>query len=325
MTSLAVVMATHNGARWFVRQFDSLLAQSRVPDHIVISDDGSTDGTRELIAKAIAATSIPVTFVHGPRTGLADNFWFAVGQTECDLVAWADQDDVWHPSKLAVCEQALLEHRADFVSHSADVVDAEERSLGFRYPDYKRSVCLEPLAGDPWHVPSGFASVFRRSLVDGVRWADRPVSHQTFEPMNHDHVVSLIAFAHSRRVQLKDSLASYRQHAGNAAGAPKIRGLATIKASQNVNSGRYHSLAEIAQGYGAFSGDVRDVQAYYEHLVELCNARASVYEGARALDTTRLFAKAARRGTYASKRAGGFGVLAAGNDLKRLLERRIRR
>ena len=269
------------------------------------------------------ATSISVTFIDGPQSGLADNFWSALGHTDCDLVAWADQDDVWHPGKLAACEEALLEYDADFVSHSADVVDAEERPLGFRYPDYKNSVCLPPLAGDPWQVPSGFASVFRRSLVDGATWAERPISHQTFEPMNHDHVVSLLAFARARRVELKDSLASYRQHGSNAAGAPTIRGLANIKASQDVNSSRYHSLAEIARGYGAFAGGGAAGQQYFDRLVQLCNSRAAVYEGSHVPDTTRRFTRAAREGVYAAKKAGGFGVLAAGNDVKRLLSRRI--
>jgi glycosyltransferase involved in cell wall biosynthesis len=317
-------MATFNGGAWVLEQWESLLSQTRIPDQIIISDDGSTDGTREIIAAASAATSIPVTIVDGPQTGLADNFWFALGQTDCDLVAWADQDDVWHPEKLAVCEQVLRKFDADFVSHSADVVDADKRPLGFRYPNYRRSSCLSPLAGDPWHVPSGFASMFRRSLVVGARWADRPVSHQTSEPMNHDHVVSLLAFARSRRVQLNDSLANYRQHATNAAGAPTIRGLGIIKASQTVSSSKYHSLAEIARGYGDFVGGSPEVVQYFEHLVALCEFRASVYEGAHVLDTTRRLTRATLRGTYRRKKSGGFGGLAGGHDLKRLLERPFR-
>jgi glycosyltransferase involved in cell wall biosynthesis len=324
LASLAVVMATYNGGSWISEQWESLLAQSRIPDQIIVSDDGSTDGTRDFLTRASAATCIPVTVVDGPQSGLADNFWFALSQTDCELVAWADQDDVWHPEKLAVCERALLQFDADFVSHSADVVDAEERPLGFRYPNYKKSSCFQPLDGDPWHVPSGFASVFRQSLVAGARWADRPVSHQTFEPMNHDHVVSLLAFARSRRVQLTESLANYRQHGSNAAGAPAIRGLANIKASRNVDSSKYHNLADIARGYGAFVGGSPEVDQYFAHLVALCESRASVYEGAQALDTTRRLARATRRGTYGRKSSGGFGVLSAGNDLKRLLERPFR-
>ncbi len=100
----------------------------------------------------------------------------------CELVAWSDQDDVWHPAKLERCARAVEDAGCDLVSHSALVVDHALRPLGGRCPDYGRDAVLGALEGDPWHVPSGFATVFRLRLLDGVAWEERPRSHQTNRP-----------------------------------------------------------------------------------------------------------------------------------------------
>jgi cellulose synthase/poly-beta-1,6-N-acetylglucosamine synthase-like glycosyltransferase len=45
----SIVLCTYNGARYLQQQLDSLLAQSRLPDHIVVVDDGSADHTWEIL------------------------------------------------------------------------------------------------------------------------------------------------------------------------------------------------------------------------------------------------------------------------------------
>ena len=47
--TVSIVLCTYNGERYLQQQLDSLLAQSRLPKQIVIADDGSTDGTWEIL------------------------------------------------------------------------------------------------------------------------------------------------------------------------------------------------------------------------------------------------------------------------------------
>ena len=258
--------------------------------------------------------------IDGPRSGLADNFWQAAQQAGCDLIAWADQDDEWSPRKLELCEAALAGTGADFVSHSADVAASDLRPTGARYPDYPADATREPLEGDPWHVPSGFASVFRRELLDGASFDDRPPSHQTTRPMNHDHVVSLHAFAAGRRVELNASLARYRQHESNAAGDPSDRGLDVFRTAMRVGGREFSDLAGYADAYGRWARTAADepiaVDAYFEDLAERCRRRAALYD--RAIGRAgriRLLAAAARRGDYGPKTRGGFGAPAGCKDL----------
>ena len=129
------------------------------------------------------------------------------------------------------CEGAILASDAGLLTHSALTIDERGRSPKRRYPDYRRTLERAPLEGDPWHVPSGFATVFRRKLLAGGNFDARPRSHQTLRAMNHDHVVSLVAFATCRRVELSETLAHYRQHSANAAGDPTPSGRAVASAA----------------------------------------------------------------------------------------------
>jgi glycosyltransferase involved in cell wall biosynthesis len=316
--TISVVLASRNGARWISEQLASIEAQTRRPDQLVVSDDGSTDGTRELVTAFAERSPLHVVVLDGPQTGLADNFWNAVQHANGDLIAWADQDDVWATAKLEVCERAIYAHEALFVSHSSTVVDDRRRPLGSRYPDYDRLRCLEPLQGDPWHVPSGFASVFRRGLLDEVSWHSRPISHQTGRTMNHDHAVSLVAFAQGRRLELPDVLAEYRQHDANAAGAPRLTRLEGLQLALAVGADEFARLVPVASEYGRYAaaaqGAVPETAHYFERLVARCGLRARAYRrhGAARL---RSLGRAASSGVYSARDSGGFGGLALCKDL----------
>jgi len=317
--SLAVVMATYRGARWLPEQLASIGAQTRRPDRLIVSDDGSDDGSVEIVERFAATAPFPVTVLEGPRRGLADNFWHAAAHADEELIAWSDQDDVWHPVKLERCERALRESGSDLVSHSAIVVDASLRARpGRRCPDYPRDARMEALAGDPWHVPSGFASVARRHLLDDLDWAARPISHQTGRPANHDHVVSLRAFASGRRLHLREALARYRQHGSNAAGDPSPRGVDVLRVAFAVGAEQFRALATIAGGYGEFLRATPGVHPgaadYFGALSRRCERRAAVYEAPGPRARLRSLAAAARRGVYAPRAVGSFGVLALAKD-----------
>ena len=69
MTSVSVAMATFNGARYIRRQLDSPAAQSELPAELVVTDDGSTDGTLDVVEDFARAAPFPVSIRKNP-TGL---------------------------------------------------------------------------------------------------------------------------------------------------------------------------------------------------------------------------------------------------------------
>lgn len=93
-------MATFNGGRYLREQLDSILNQLTLEDELIISDDGSTDETCQII-KEYTQLDNRIKFVEGPRKGVIANFNHAIQQSKGDIIFLADQDDVWLPNKVA--------------------------------------------------------------------------------------------------------------------------------------------------------------------------------------------------------------------------------
>lgn len=102
---ITIALCTYNGARWLGQQLDSYLAQTDLEWALWVSDDGSTDATRDILARFAAdhGARHPVRILDGPREGLAANFLSLLCNPDLPLdpVALSDQDDVWQPGKLA--------------------------------------------------------------------------------------------------------------------------------------------------------------------------------------------------------------------------------
>ncbi len=317
---IAVVMATFNGQRYVGAQLRSIVAQSRPPDEVIVTDDGSTDDTVAIVEDiANGPVRTPIRVVRGPCSGLADNFFHGLDQTECDIISWADQDDVWHPFKIAASFRALESFAAGFVSHAAQVAVGDELTQsGRRCPDYRRTRMLLPLQGDPWHVPSGFASMFRRELLDGVDRRERPISHQTQRPMNHDHVVSLAAFASTRRVELRQSLTLYRQHDANVAGDSTVHGTDAIREAMGTHAADYETLATITLGYADFVARLPRAVPGAVELLQQCadrvRRRSELYGSPSTLERARRLAHGVAKHDYGRRSTGHLSPLAFARD-----------
>lgn len=106
-----VLMATYNGCQWLSEQIQSILAQEGVDVFINIADDGSNDGTRELISQDwIGNTRISVLLRVSASGSAGANFRRMYRESDTagfDYVALADQDDIWLPGKLRAGVAAL--------------------------------------------------------------------------------------------------------------------------------------------------------------------------------------------------------------------------
>jgi glycosyltransferase involved in cell wall biosynthesis len=133
--SFGVVVASYRGERWLRAQLESILAQTSPVDEIVVSDDGSDDGTVELAREVLAdaeARGIRTVVAHnpGPR-GVVGNVANALGLARADLVALADQDDVWRADKVARMRTVFATRPELALVHSdARLVDEAGEPLG---------------------------------------------------------------------------------------------------------------------------------------------------------------------------------------------------
>lgn len=117
---ISVCVAAYNGNRYIEEQLRSVLAQLSAEDEVVVSDDGSTDGTPEIIA-SIGDGRIRLIANNGAH-GVNGNFDNALRHARGEYIFLADQDDVWLEGKVINCMNALK--NADLVVHDAIIVDS---------------------------------------------------------------------------------------------------------------------------------------------------------------------------------------------------------
>ena len=103
--SISVIIATQNAERYLGEALESIAAQTRPPDEIVIVDGRSGDGTEK-----IARSYDNVRFLEQAGSGLTDAWNQAILASRGDLIAPLDSDDLWAPEKLARQTAYLAEH-----------------------------------------------------------------------------------------------------------------------------------------------------------------------------------------------------------------------
>lgn len=127
---ISVAMATYNGERYIERQLKSVLANLAENDEVVISDDGSTDKTIEIIKKLKDSR---VRIVDGPKAGVVKNFENAVRQCKGKYIFFCDQDDFWYNGKVDKVLRCFKNEKCLLVEHDARVVDDREKVI---YPSF---------------------------------------------------------------------------------------------------------------------------------------------------------------------------------------------
>ena len=130
---VSIVLAVHNQARWLPETLASVRAQTMPDWELVLVDDGSTDATAEIAARATADSRI--RHLTGSRRERAAARNRGIAATSADLIAFLDGDDLWHPEKLArQLERLAAAPDAALCYTVARYVDADDRPLPIRRP-----------------------------------------------------------------------------------------------------------------------------------------------------------------------------------------------
>ena len=332
---ISIAMATYNGARHIREQLDSLSAQTLAPYELVVTDDGSTDATLEIVADFASIAPFPVHIHRNEkRLGFADNFLYAASLCGGEFIAFCDQDDVWMAEKLATCASAFADPDVLLVMHAARVTGPDLTPTGQFYPDIKKRRTFRALLGNIWQTVPGFAIVCRSSLLGLVDSNLRPFNF--FEdprkkiPTGHDAWGFFLSQSLGKTVFVEVPLAKYRVHGANTLGPPKPVSLReNFILSYRTNTARYANLATISKQHVTvltaiernpsippeFRLRAACARRYWERQERNLGRRAILYANSSTIVRLRSFITLLAGGAYRPSERGGFGLRGLAKDL----------
>jgi GT2 family glycosyltransferase len=223
LAGISVALCSYNGAKYIREQLESIAGQSLKPKEIVVCDDGSTDGTVELVESFAHSSDVEVQVYKNERwLGVNANFSRAISLCRGNYIALSDQDDIWAEGKLELClaemvrqERAVGPDRPCLVHSDLQVCDTDGRLLA---GSFMHRQGLSHVESDPLKVlvvrgfVTGATVLLNRALME----AALPFPE---EAVHHDWWLALVAAGAGIIGFVPRGLVYYRQHEGNVIGS----------------------------------------------------------------------------------------------------------
>lgn len=243
-------MATYNGARYIGEQLASLAAQDVLPCELVVCDDGSTDGTPEIVEEFALVAPFPVRLFRNEKTlGFAENFLQAARLCCGEWVAFSDQDDVWLPNKVRMAAQAIeLNKSLVLVLQNAFICNESLQHSGRKFPNSTAEGIYGKRSQYGFSVWLGFLQTFRAELFQLSNILPLPANYYAGHPMlSHDKWTCLIANALGGMCVLEEPVALCRRHEKTVTGDyAKQSAAERLSRSYAVGADEYFRQASVA-------------------------------------------------------------------------------
>lgn len=211
-------MATYNGGKYIEEQLKSILPQIGPEDEIIISDDGSTDNTLEIVH---ALNDSRIKVFHNEERGLIKNFENSLNKSNGEFIFLSDQDDIWKPGKIEITLKFFREGY-DLVMSDCEMFDSETRKIVnpsfFKFNNSKKGV---------------FNNILSNSYIGCCMAFNHKVKQKALPfpkslPM-HDSWIGILAELFFRVKFFNQPLISYRIHSKNASFTGKGQSNYTLK------------------------------------------------------------------------------------------------
>lgn len=239
-TTVDILLASYNGARFLPELLASLAAQTHAAWRLIARDDGSTDGTRALLADWAAARPGQVVLIEpqGRPLGASGSFGALLAASEAPYFLFCDQDDVWLPDKIARLLALAQAAEREAGPETAGPETAGPETVGTDTPVLVHSdlrvvaADLAELAPSYWHRqnfhPDRAArtgALLLQNCVTGCALLGNAALRRAACPVPevaimHDWWCAAVAWRAGRLVTCPTPTVLYRQHGANALGSP---------------------------------------------------------------------------------------------------------
>lgn len=221
--TVAILLSTYNGERYLAEMLDSILAQTVQDWRLLIRDDGSSDGTHEIIRR-YQARDERIRWINPEsqeNLGVIRSFWTLLQTEKAEYYAFSDQDDVWLPQKLQIqldAIGALDPSRGALVYTDLSVVDQELQviapSMIKAQSDHANTTLLAELTEN---TVTGGVTLINQTLAR--MWTGK----EEHELLMHDWYLGLLAASQGQLAYVDLVTQLYRQHDQNVLGARTLR------------------------------------------------------------------------------------------------------
>ena len=220
--NLSVSMITFQGAAYVKAQMDSILGQSIPVHEIIVCDDGSTDGTREILQDYAANYPQIQLYLNKKTLGTVANMQQCLRLTSGDMLFLADQDDVWEEDKVEKTI-AFFEKNAgiDAVFSNATLIDEVGKKtahrtlwdiIGFPFSEVSLTEFIQRVD----NVVTGAGLAIKRD--DAFLLNDIP----SLPGLLHDGWIGLYYASQNRLAANPEKLFRYRIHAKQQVGGEMV-------------------------------------------------------------------------------------------------------
>jgi rhamnosyltransferase len=257
---VTVLLATFNGERFLDEQLDSILNQQGIELRVVARDDRSSDNTLEILTERAAQDPrLTILATDVATGGSAANFYRLLSNIDLStggFIAFADQDDIWMPDKLARHAALLLDGVHDGVSSNVTSFSADRpRSLVRKdYPQRDLDFLLEsPGPGCSFLLSPRLATLVQERLRDD--------SSKASSAHFHDWLIYALCRGAGLAWHI-DSVSSvdYRQHANNTMGANRGWRAATTRLRLLAQPWHREQATLLCEVAGEVAGDALRVE-----------------------------------------------------------------
>ncbi|MCW1970775.1 MAG: glycosyltransferase family 2 protein [Anaerolineae bacterium] len=300
---ISIALCTYNGEAFLAEQLNSILQQTLSPSQVVICDDGSTDSTAQIAQAFAASAPFEVSCrVNVQRLGVTANFNCAIQHCRGDMIALADQDDVWLPHKLATIADTFAQKPTlGYVFSDAALINGNGQPLNRRlWQETGFSAARQYLfQTDP------ITTLLRRNVVTGATMAFRaPIINALPMPSPtsiHDFWWAFFAsiLGHTGYA-ITTPLMKYRIHAAQKIGLSGLN-LPEFQRYQREIAAMNDLSRDVAQAARQFPHQ----QNKFDHVIHLIHARRDHFQcrmnirSARGINRLKLWLTEVQTGRYA--------------------------
>jgi len=219
-----ILMATYNGEKYLKAQIDSILNQSFSDFRLLISDDVSTDKTREILDEYVKKDKRIVVFLQKKNLGVVQNFEFLMKKVENEYFMFSDQDDIWQKDKIKNSIDKMQETDADLVYTDLQVVSGNLNSLNVLSNSFWKLKKFDKKV----KKYNNFVSLYLNNYITGCtmlvksEWLDKilPLPKKS-EFILHDYWTALVVSQFGKMIYIEEPQVRYRQHADNNVGSKR--------------------------------------------------------------------------------------------------------